>query len=58
MKTYNPELLDKNYIIAISKCDLLDDELQKEMEAAESSFAASLCIESQIQPHKRDEYLV
>ena len=39
MKTYNPELLDKNYIIAISKCDLLDDELQKEMEVlAKTTF--------------------
>ena len=31
LKTYNPELLDKNYVIAISKSDLLDDELQQEM---------------------------
>ena len=39
LKTYNPELLDKNYIIAISKCDLLDDELQKEMEVlAKTTF--------------------
>jgi GTP-binding protein len=31
LKTYNPELLDKNYAIAISKSDILDDELQQEM---------------------------
>ena len=31
LKAYNPELLDKNYVIAISKSDLLDDELQQEM---------------------------
>ena len=31
LKTYNPELLDKNYVIGISKSDLLDDELQHEM---------------------------
>ena len=31
LKTYNPELLDKNYVIGISKSDLLDDELQQEM---------------------------
>jgi GTP-binding protein len=31
LKNYNPELLDKNYVIAISKSDLLDDELQEEM---------------------------
>jgi GTP-binding protein len=28
---YNPELLDKNRIIGISKCDLLDDELMEEL---------------------------
>ena len=39
LKTYNPELLDKNYIIAISKCDLLDDELQEEIKAlAKTTF--------------------
>ena len=31
LKTYNPELLDKDYVIGISKSDLLDDELQQEM---------------------------
>jgi GTP-binding protein len=29
---YNPELLDKKRILAISKADLLDDELMGEME--------------------------
>ena len=39
LKTYNPELLDKNYIIAISKCDLLDNEQQKEIKAlAKTTF--------------------
>ena len=33
LKRYNPELLDKNRFIAISKCDLLDDELQAELKA-------------------------
>jgi len=28
LKTYNPELLDKNRVLAISKSDLLDDELK------------------------------
>lgn len=28
---YNPELVDKHRILAISKCDLLDDELQAEL---------------------------
>lgn len=30
LKTYNPELMDKDYIVALSKCDLLDDELKAE----------------------------
>ena len=38
-KNYNPELIDKNYVIAISKSDLLDDELQQEMKTlAEKTF--------------------
>ncbi len=31
LEKYNPELLDKKRILAISKSDLLDDELKKEM---------------------------
>jgi GTPase len=31
LEQYNPELLDKKRILAISKCDLADDELIKEM---------------------------
>ena len=30
LKTYNPELMDKDYIVALSKCDLLDNELKEE----------------------------
>ncbi|MGB4536428.1 MAG: GTPase ObgE, partial [Tenuifilaceae bacterium] len=29
---YNPELMDKRRILAITKCDLIDNELTKEME--------------------------
>jgi GTP-binding protein len=29
---YNPELLDKRRLLAISKCDLMDDELRAELE--------------------------
>ena len=29
LKEYNPELLDKKFIIAISKSDMLDDELKE-----------------------------
>ena len=31
LRRYNPELLDKERIVAISKCDMLDDELEAEM---------------------------
>jgi GTP-binding protein len=31
LKKYNPELLDKNRLLAITKCDLLDEELKKEI---------------------------
>jgi GTPase len=31
LEKYNPELLDKKRILAISKCDMLDDELMKEI---------------------------
>lgn len=31
LKKYNPELLDKDRILAISKCDMLDEELKKEI---------------------------
>ncbi len=31
LKLHNPELLDKKRVIAISKCDMLDDELMKEL---------------------------
>ena len=31
LRRYNPELLDKERLIAISKCDMLDDELKAEL---------------------------
>jgi GTP-binding protein len=31
LKRYNPELLDKERLLIISKCDMLDDELKSEM---------------------------
>lgn len=33
LRRYNPEMLDKDRIIAISKCDLLDAELEQELSA-------------------------
>ena len=39
---YNPELIDKKFLIAFSKCDLLDDELIEEFEKElEKSFSKS-----------------
>lgn len=32
LRRYNPELLDKSRLIAISKCDLLDEELLRELD--------------------------
>ena len=32
LKIYNPEMLDKSRLIAITKCDLLDEELMNEIE--------------------------
>ncbi|MBQ0123537.1 MAG: GTPase ObgE [Bacteroidales bacterium] len=31
LKQYNPELLDKQRVLAVSKCDMLDDELKAEI---------------------------
>lgn len=31
MQEYNPEMLQKDFLIAISKSDMLDDELKKEI---------------------------
>ncbi|MDX1270328.1 GTPase ObgE [Bizionia paragorgiae] len=31
LRRYNPEMLDKERVVAISKCDMLDDELQAEL---------------------------
>lgn len=33
LRHYNPELMDKDHLLAISKCDLLDQELMEEMKA-------------------------
>jgi len=44
---YNPELLDKTRILAITKCDMLDDDLMEEMkshlpEGVKSVFISSV----------------
>jgi len=33
LKKYNPELLDKDRILAISKSDMLDEELKEELKS-------------------------
>ena len=32
LQRYNPELIDKDFVVGITKCDLLDDELYREYE--------------------------
>lgn len=32
LKMYNPELLDKQRVLAITKCDMIDSDIEKEME--------------------------
>ena len=43
---YNPELLDKTRILAITKCDMLDDELMEEMKSHLPDGVKSLFISS------------
>jgi GTP-binding protein len=33
LRRYNPEMLDKDKLLVISKCDMLDDELKAELKA-------------------------
>jgi GTP-binding protein len=33
LRLHNPELLDKRRVIAVTKCDMIDDELQQAMMA-------------------------
>jgi len=47
LKKYNPELLDKKRMLAITKSDMLDEELQQELakevpEGIESIFISSV----------------
>ena len=43
---YNPELLDKKRLLAISKCDMLDDELMEQMRASLPAEVETLFISS------------
>ena len=46
LKKFNPELLDKDRILAVSKCDMLDDELKKEIKKHLTRKVSTLCISS------------
>jgi len=46
LKKYNPELLDKKGILAISKADMLDDELMEEMKRSLPKGVTSVFISS------------
>jgi len=46
LKQYNSELLDKKRILAITKCDLLDEELMKDLKKDIPKEIKSVCISS------------
>ncbi len=46
LKKHNPELLDKQKLLAISKCDMLDDELKEEIKKELPSGIKTLFISS------------
>jgi len=46
LKEYNPELLDKKFLIAISKSDMLDEELKEAIEKELPDNIAHLFISS------------
>jgi GTP-binding protein len=31
LKKYNPELLDKQRLLAVTKCDMMDEQMQKQL---------------------------
>jgi GTP-binding protein len=46
LKEYNPELMHKPRVLAITKCDMLDDELQAEMKKELPAGVPSVFISS------------
>ena len=46
LKQYNPELLDKERLLAITKCDLLDQELMDELKEEFPRDLKTICISS------------
>jgi GTP-binding protein len=46
LQQHNPELLDKEFLLAITKSDMLDDELEEEIKAELPKGVTSLFISS------------
>lgn len=46
LRTYNPEMLDKQRLLAVTKCDMLDDELMDQMRAELPDDVPALFISS------------
>jgi GTP-binding protein len=46
LRLYNPELLVKERVLAVTKCDMVDEELEKEIEATLSSDVPHVFISS------------
>ncbi len=49
LKKYNPDLLDKDRLLAITKCDMLDDELMAEIKKTTPKGIPTVFISSQAQ---------
>jgi GTP-binding protein len=54
LRLFNPELMDKPKLLAITKCDMIDDEL-KEMIRAELPKAIEICFISAMTHQGLDE---
>ena len=46
LKQYNPELIDKERILAVTKCDMLDEELKAELSHEFPKDVDVICISS------------
>src|SRR5574344_677367 len=46
LKNYNPALMDKDKILAITKCDMLDEQMLSELQAQLPEGVKSVCISS------------
>lgn len=49
LEKFNPELLDKDRILAVTKCDMLDDELKEELKASIKADVPVVYISAQAQ---------